>query len=503
MSERGREIEVHENSSDDVATLYSWANLHGAKYRDFSASRQEVRAQARHRMTEEPPTESPSAATAEAQAENVAPAVAAASHATLEHTTPAVHEPLVESVAAAPTHAMREAVVEYVRMPAHAAPAPDTRTAGPLAAPLEAAATSPATPGIPTGTSVSAVPSPQPVAPSAPFNPVQAREMHAPSSSPAYRSQEADRYDSAAYMPQPAEPPYSRQERGSRWYALQNFLERSAANQQAQQAQQASQTRERRTPTLAVFSLAGGVGKTSLVATLGRALSGLGEQVLLADMSTYGMLPFYFGSRDVRPGLVRRFSPSDGSPDAEVHLVTVDVEKTADKSAAHHESGHDNWIAEELQRDARGSNRILVDLTTASGALTRRILAMTPTVLVPVVPDMSSVVSLSAVEQFFHKHHDAAGRPVQPFYVLNKFESSLPLHLDLRAMLRDQLGERLLPFVIRRSPDMGEALAEGMTVMDYAPESPVADDYRNLAGWMRSVEAPLPLGFRGVRWSER
>jgi len=28
---------------EDVATLYSWANLHGAKYRDFSASRAQTR----------------------------------------------------------------------------------------------------------------------------------------------------------------------------------------------------------------------------------------------------------------------------------------------------------------------------------------------------------------------------------------------------------------------------------------------------------------------------
>ena len=35
--------------ADDVATLYSWANLHGAKYRDFSSSRQEMRAQMRQR----------------------------------------------------------------------------------------------------------------------------------------------------------------------------------------------------------------------------------------------------------------------------------------------------------------------------------------------------------------------------------------------------------------------------------------------------------------------
>src|ERR1700742_4677025 len=44
-----------ENSeqADDVATLYSWANLHGAKYRDFSASRQQMRAQMRQRTLAE------------------------------------------------------------------------------------------------------------------------------------------------------------------------------------------------------------------------------------------------------------------------------------------------------------------------------------------------------------------------------------------------------------------------------------------------------------------
>ncbi len=38
---------------EDVAVLYSWANLHGAKYRDFSASRREYRAQLRRRAAEQ------------------------------------------------------------------------------------------------------------------------------------------------------------------------------------------------------------------------------------------------------------------------------------------------------------------------------------------------------------------------------------------------------------------------------------------------------------------
>ena len=51
-------------------------------------------------------------------------------------------------------------------------------------------------------------------------------------------------------------------------------------------------------PSLSFFSIAGGVGKTCLVSTLGRALSALGEHVLIADTAAGGVLPFYFGARE-------------------------------------------------------------------------------------------------------------------------------------------------------------------------------------------------------------
>ena len=98
---------------------------------------------------------------------------------------------------------------------------------------------------------------------------------------------------------------------------------------------------------------------------------------------------------------------------------------------------------------------------------------------------------------------DGDGRPVQPFYLLNQFDASLPLHLDVREVMRQQLGDRLLPFIIRRSPVVSEALAEGMTVMDYAPDAPVASDYMNFASWLRMQSAPAASGFKNARWSER
>jgi cellulose synthase operon protein YhjQ len=303
----------------------------------------------------------------------------------------------------------------------------------------------------------------------------------------------------------------------NRWYAL-----KSVFDPQAMPAEQAPAQAPARVPVLAVFSLAGGVGKTSLVASLGRALSARGERVLLVDTAAYGLLPFFFGARDQRPGMLRTFNPPGVSADAPIQLVTLDPEgqPPASDPNSYPQPGmnqgmnHDqaqqaqnqDWLAQEVGRYTRSANRVLIDLPTASGSTTRRVLRLAPVVLVPVLPDMNSVVSVGAIEAFF-RHNGAGintgGKQIMPFYLLNQFDYSLPLHLDVREILREQIGDRLLPFALRRSPAVSEALAEGMTVMDYAPSAVVAEDYANLAGWVRSLNAPATQSYRGVRWSER
>jgi cellulose synthase operon protein YhjQ len=287
---------------------------------------------------------------------------------------------------------------------------------------------------------------------------------------------------------------HSRERVAARWYALKGVFE-----QPGQEQAEAAPVRQKetRTPVLAVFSLAGGVGKTSLVATVGRALSSMGEKVLLTDTTSHGLLPFYFGASELRQGTVRTFSPPSGSTDAPIYLVSYDIEQKGSDDAAQEQ------LAEEIINNSRGTHRILLDLTVSSSWIVRRMSRLNPTILVPVAPDMNSVISLQTLEKFFSGVNDGDGRPLQPFYVLNQFDTSLPLHLDVREVMRRQLGDRLLPFVIRRAPAVSEALAEGMTVVDYAPDAPVAEDYLNLATWLRTVAAPATAGFRNVRWSER
>ena len=278
----------------------------------------------------------------------------------------------------------------------------------------------------------------------------------------------------------------------SRWFALQGVFEDATVSSDPSPVAAGSHA-----PVLAVFSLAGGVGKTSVVATLGRALSASGERVLLVETTSYGLLPFFFGARDRRPGVLRKFNPPQMSGGAQVQMVTVDSDGLEPDSTAQ------DPFSMEITECAHDSSRVIVDIATASAPTARRVLGMSQLVLVPVLPDMNSVVSTGAIDAFFESNGEALGKPAEIYYVLNQFDPSLPLHLDVREVLREQLGDRLLPFALHAAPAVSEALAEGMTVIDYAPGSPVAEDFSTLADWLKSISAPATDSERGPRWSER
>jgi cellulose synthase operon protein YhjQ len=596
---------------EDVAILYSWANLHGAKYRDFSASRREYRAQVRHRAAEElrraelqaqaqaetaateaerlareaerlaraserfdSPLERESAlraaevagrraaaerveAARRAEAAAIADATArreereiALAHASAERQAAHWDDSEIRRQALAGPQPMRvtdpyevaqgstvdgdiptpNEALEYTQPeryrsePLHRAfihpdarpifrqPEPEVvrrqgfrldRPSGPQPAFRSISASSN---GEESGRDFSppspqrseAVATPFPVAGVVPVEPSVPAWLFAgnPSVAPAPRPQPAAGLSGlrSTVAPSLVTDTFqgARELVASRWNAVEGVFDPSV-----EPFLEPRRQKETLTPYLAVFSLAGGVGKTSLVATLGRALASLGEEVMVADTTSHGLLPYYFGATELDSGLVRTFSPPSGSNDAPIHLVGYDVERCfSDKIAQ-------QVLANEIADAAADVQRLLVDCNAGSGWLMRGFTRMSPTVLVPLAPDMNSVIGLQAIERYFQGAVDGEDRPVQPYYLLNQFDPSLPLHLDVREVLRRRLGERLLPYVIHRSAAVGEALAEGMTVVDYQPEGAIADDFLKVAKWLHEVSAPANRGLRTMGWSER
>jgi cellulose synthase operon protein YhjQ len=598
MSDRGP-LYDQSDTPEDVATLYSWANLHGAKYRDFSEARAQTREKARLRVQQaieqeqarlqkqeqmerqadvqqipevilaeepevpqdwtaqiaamkaakqmqrwEPPRlepepeftehlERPEQPASKPLADRFAAFVMSKEPEppAVQHTPPppppppvqqppAVQQPQVQmqakpEVQPEPRTQPQLQPQSHIEQPPRVAPRPSWPGMEPVSAPVMHVQENRPHPASDWGRATrvpearvpeTCVPEvhipeahvPEPRIPEAliPEARVQEEQRETPGR-PAWLTperHEEPHHEVPPAQPRPADETLqgSRDRLASRWYALRGVFDGAST-----QPETAPMAPPARAPVVAVFSLAGGVGKTSIAATLGRALSGRGERVLLVDTAPYGLMPFFFGAHDQRPGMLRTFSPPGATGDAPIQMVTIDPETLGPETAAQ------EVLNAEISKHARGMSRIVVDLATASGATTRRVLRMSPLVLVPMTPDMNSVVSVSSIDSFFQHNAGLSSKPTMPFYVMSQFDSSLPLHLDIREILREQLGDRLLTFGIRRSPAVSEALAEGMTVMDYAPNSTVAEDFANLAGWVKSQSAPASSAYRGVRWSER
>jgi cellulose biosynthesis protein BcsQ len=86
----------------------------------------------------------------------------------------------------------------------------------------------------------------------------------------------------------------------------------------------------------------------------------------------------------------------------------------------------------------------------------------------------------------FHNLSLKTGSRIEPQFILTKFDHNVSLHTDLRKWLSDELKSLLLPIVIRRSDEVSEALAEGETIVDYAPNSGVSEDFHRLAEWVQT-----------------
>ncbi len=579
MGSRSTEIDDQftvDSTPEDVAVLYSWANLQGAKYRDYSASRREYRAQVRYRaakdLLERELAGQFEAETSAARAEKATLTAQITPNLTNEGETTALQIPSLRSagdavrmaslkrveaarraeaaaragvlalreereMADAHSSALRQALVykeSELRRRQLAGPQPY----GPLVSTYD-----PATAGqtdlrsdgpanlhqfldadwqSSTGTPMHTIPEAG-IHPHDEFN----LHQHIPSEtaepevlgglSQMARSGVDDEVSAPAWLNssqttvrpsvlQAISLPFkgeaaggdtlqaSRERVAARWFALKGVFEHAGPELAARQP---FRSRNGKTPMLAVFSLVGGVGKTSLVATLGRALASNGEKVVLADTTSHGLLRIYFDSPQLRVPAVEGGLPAIERTDPPITLVTHDLADRVEDERRR------VALMEEILQTSQGNHRLLLDLSTGSSWLIRSFVDLHPTVLVPIAPDMNSVISLQAVERLFRGFLDSEGRPLLPYYVLNQFDASLPLHLDVREVFRRQLGDRLLRFAIRRSASVSEALADGMTVLDYAPEAPVSQDYRDIAAWLRGVSPPATEESRPARWGRR
>jgi cellulose biosynthesis protein BcsQ len=222
---------------------------------------------------------------------------------------------------------------------------------------------------------------------------------------------------------------------------------------------------------IVVFSLAGGVGRTTLAAAVGRVLSARMRRVVLANCDSS------FGFQHLR-------GPYSQTLGAFTFIHSPEQVSTLPLTLI--EAGEPGPALKIVLESSLHSDMILLDLPANRSAQTLELLHATDHILIPLSPDMHSAVTLPCLQELASSQRAPSSRV---HYIVNRYDNSRAVHREMRDQFQAMLGSALLPFSIREEPQIQNAMRSGVTIIDYAPRSEAVADLLALSKW---VEQLLP-----------
>jgi chromosome partitioning protein len=231
---------------------------------------------------------------------------------------------------------------------------------------------------------------------------------------------------------------------------------------------------------VAVFSPAGGSGKSTMIAALGSILCQQGKRVLLLDTCPWQSIAFHFGASEAKTGRRTFFAP--GSKEASLTLLPF---------------GDDDESLSSLREVTVSApfDYVLYDLSGASGKAFLQLLRKCEIALVPLLPDFSALRSVATVKKLLEPLGESAPKVR---FVLNCMDDSTTAR-EVLEILNGALGYQLFPSVILQQPEVRKALAEGIVLPSFAPEAQATLVFEEIAHWLLKPDNAASVA---RKWSE-
>ena len=253
-------------------------------------------------------------------------------------------------------------------------------------------------------------------------------------------------------------------------------------------------------PSLAVISLAGGVGRTTLAATLATLAARAGHTSLAVDWDPQNLLALHFGlEQPPAEGLAANVA--NGRPWQDSALRSAEGAVVLPFGRLNLAQLRDwypqmarqrGWLAERLTQidlpSRPGGRRwTFIDTPRAPSLLTEQAMLAADAVLLVLRADPAALALLPEALVL------AAERPL--LAVINGFDAARPLQQGVRAALQARLGERLVPHMVHRDEAVPEAWARLATLPEQAPHAQATHDMFGLLRWLEARLLPgLPHG---------
>ncbi|MBK5003046.1 cellulose synthase operon protein YhjQ [Pseudomonas sp. S31] len=230
---------------------------------------------------------------------------------------------------------------------------------------------------------------------------------------------------------------------------------------------------------IAVVSSKGGVGKTTLAASLASALGRAGRQVVAVDLDPQNALHHHFQPADTQAnvmedaGIVQAGQPWQEMGRLSEDGVLVIAHGMLDEQRRpefEHGLQHDPlWLARHLaEMDIAEGAIVVIDTPPGPSVYLRQALSVANLAMVVSLADPASYTSLPQVDKLIAAYTQGRDTFAGASYVINQVDHSRQLNKDITQILRGLLGKRLLG-IVHRDQSISEALAYNRNVLGYDP----------------------------------
>lgn len=251
---------------------------------------------------------------------------------------------------------------------------------------------------------------------------------------------------------------------------------------------------------IAVTNQKGGVGKTTVCAGICGCLSAMGKSVLAIDLDPQGNLSFSLGvdSTDGPYTIYNVFMGEVDLYDVIRHTESCDVASAniflSGAELKLPEIGREHILRDQLEQISADYDYIIIDTPPALSILTINAYVSANWLIIPLIPEILGLQGLSqlketifAVKKYYNNSLEVRG------ILINQYNPRLILTKEVEELaniVAEQLDTDVFDTKILKSVTLAEAPAHGKTIVDYAPRSRSAAEFRELTCEILGLEKP-------------